>query len=72
MLSFKSILFAAVAFASIVFAVPTPEIGNSLKVAQCSPGGLYVNHGLVISLVYEVVELLKTLLYAICNMCSTT
>ena len=42
MLSFKSILFAAAAsFASIIVsAVPTPEISNSLNVAQRSPGGL--------------------------------
>ena len=39
MLSFKSILLAAAAFASIVFAVPTPEVGNSLNIAQRSPAG---------------------------------
>ena len=37
MLSFKSILLAAAAFVSIVSAVPTPEVGNSLNVVQRSP-----------------------------------
>ena len=40
MLSFNFILIAAAAFASTVSAVPTPEIGNSLNIAQRSPGGL--------------------------------
>ena len=40
MFSFKSILVAAAAFASFVSAVPTPEAGNSLNIAQRSPGGL--------------------------------
>ena len=41
MVSFKSIiLIAAAAFASIVSAVPTPEIGNSLNIAQRSPGSI--------------------------------
>ena len=38
MLSFKFILIAAAAFASMISAVPTPEIGNSLNIAQRSPG----------------------------------
>ena len=37
MLSIKFILVAAAAFASTVSAVPTPEIGNSLNIAQRSP-----------------------------------
>ena len=59
MLSFKSILFGAAAFAagdyggegsssafaSIVSAIPTPETGNSLNTAQRSPGGLPIVGG---------------------------
>ena len=37
MLSFKSILVAVAAFASIVSAVPSPEVGNGLNIAQRSP-----------------------------------
>ena len=60
MLSFKSILFGAAAFAagdyggegsssafaSIVSAVPAPETSSSLNIAQRSPGRVPVDGGL--------------------------
>lgn len=40
MVSFNSILVATAAFASIVSAIPTPEVRNSLNIAHRAPRGI--------------------------------